>query len=184
MLLRDFLSSFLLFLHKYITLIIFSYHFVVVLVSDINSTAIMPNMFVVFIAFISLLHSVSSFSLPSSNIRRVGLYKKSSLFSSENDQRIEETDVIVVGSGFGGLCCAALTSKYNLNTICVEAHDTPGGVAHSFSRYNNKASTSKEESKIPFRFDSGPSLISGLSSKSTNPLRQVLDAIGVADDIE
>ena len=144
----------------------------------------MPNIFVVFIISISLLHGVSSFSLPSSNIRRVGLYKKSSLFSSENDQPIEETDVIVVGSGFGGLCCAALTSKYNLNTICVEAHDTPGGVAHSFSRYNNKASTSKEESKIPFRFDSGPSLISGLSSKSTNPLRQVLDAIGVADDIE
>jgi len=36
----------------------------------------------------------------------------------------------------------------------------------------------------PFTFGSGPSLLSGLSSKSTNPLRQVLDAIGTANEIE
>jgi len=90
----------------------------------------------------------------------------------------EEVDVVVIGSGFGGLSAAALSAKYGLKTICVEAHDTPGGVAHSFSRF------SKANPKIPFRFDSGPSLISGVSSKSTNPLRQVLDAIGTADDIE
>lgn len=99
----------------------------------------------------------------------------------KDDQTIEETDVIVIGSGFGGLSCAALTSKYKLKTICVEAHDTPGGVAHSFSRYNAKANANGE--RVPFRFDSGPSLISGLSSKSTNPLRQVLDAINVENDI-
>ena len=99
-----------------------------------------------------------------------------------DDGKIEETDIIVIGSGFGGLSCAALTSKYKLKTICVEAHDTPGGVAHSFSRYNSKANANGE--RVPFRFDSGPSLISGLSSKSTNPLRQVLDAIGVEDDID
>ena len=100
---------------------------------------------------------------------------------TKTEIKVEETDVVVIGSGFGGLSCAALTSKYNLETICVEAHDTPGGVAHSFSRYNAKATKDK---KIPFRFDSGPSLISGLSSKSTNPLRQVLDAVNVSDEIE
>ena len=89
----------------------------------------------------------------------------------------ETVDVIVVGAGIGGLSCGGLTSRYGLQTICVEAHDTPGGVAHSFSRYSS-AST-----KTPFKFDSGPSLITGLSKKSTNPLRQVLDALGVADDI-
>lgn len=90
----------------------------------------------------------------------------------------EEVEVVVIGSGFGGLSCAAMSAKYGRKTICVEAHDTAGGVAHSFSRY------SKIDSKVPFQFDSGPSLISGLSSKSTNPLRQVLDAIDTADDVE
>jgi phytoene dehydrogenase-like protein len=90
----------------------------------------------------------------------------------------EEVDVIVIGAGVGGLSCAALTSKYGLKTLCLEAHDTAGGCAHSFSRFS---SVSKE---TPFRFDSGPSLITGLSSKGTNPLRQVLDAIGTADDID
>lgn len=99
------------------------------------------------------------------------------LASTKTDADVEEVDVIVIGAGFGGLSCGALTSKYGFRTVCLEAHDTPGGVAHSFSRY------SKASKETPFQFDSGPSLITGLSSKSTNPLRQVLDAIGTADDI-
>jgi hypothetical protein len=95
--------------------------------------------------------------------------------SSTND---DEYDVIVIGAGVGGLSCAALCSKYGLKTLCLEAHDTAGGAAHSFSRYSSASKTT------PFRFDSGPSLITGLSSKGTNPLRQVLDAIGTADDID
>lgn len=97
---------------------------------------------------------------------------------ASGDLEEEEVDVIVVGAGIGGLSCGALTSKYGFKTLCLEAHDTPGGVAHSFSRYS---SASKSD---PFRFDSGPSLITGLSSMSTNPLRQVLDAVGMADEID
>jgi hypothetical protein len=96
----------------------------------------------------------------------------------EEQEEVETVDVIVVGSGVGGLSCAALTAKYGLSTVCVEAHDTPGGVAHSFSRYSSASKTT------PFRFDSGPSLITGLSKPSTNPLRQVLDALGTANDID
>jgi phytoene dehydrogenase-like protein len=90
---------------------------------------------------------------------------------------------VVIGAGVGGLSCAALTSKYGLETLCVEAHDTAGGCAHSFTRYTKNADT-KSATGRPFHFDSGPSLVSGLSSKSTNPLRQVLDAIGTADSVE
>jgi phytoene dehydrogenase-like protein len=90
----------------------------------------------------------------------------------------ETVDVIVIGAGIGGLSCAALTSKYGLSTLCLEAHDTAGGCAHSFTRFNPKASKT-----VPFTFDSGPSLVNGLSSKGTNPLRQVLDAVGTADEI-
>eukprot|EP00549_Striatella_unipunctata_P000806 CAMPEP_0118719052 /NCGR_PEP_ID=MMETSP0800-20121206/29192_1 /TAXON_ID=210618 ORGANISM="Striatella unipunctata, Strain CCMP2910" /NCGR_SAMPLE_ID=MMETSP0800 /ASSEMBLY_ACC=CAM_ASM_000638 /LENGTH=563 /DNA_ID=CAMNT_0006626241 /DNA_START=119 /DNA_END=1810 /DNA_ORIENTATION=+ len=58
-------------------------------------------------------------------------------------------------------------------------HDTAGGCAHSFERYSSASS------RDAFVFDSGPSLLSGMSGSdgsgsdgSTNPLRQVLDAIG------
>jgi phytoene dehydrogenase-like protein len=154
---------------------------------------------VVAIIFVTGLTNTQGFTIPHHNTYTTSTgtgtsstsSSSSSLFSSNNKHEIVETDVVVIGSGFGGLSCAALTSKYNLDTICVEAHDTPGGVAHSFSRYNNKATTAAataavaaEKKKVPFRFDSGPSLISGLSSKSTNPLRQVLDAINVQDEIE
>jgi phytoene dehydrogenase-like protein len=89
-----------------------------------------------------------------------------------------DVDVVVIGAGIGGLSCGALTSKYGLETLVVEAHDTAGGCAHSFRRF------SPASRDTPFQFDSGPSLISGLSAVGTNPLRQVLDAIGSSEDID
>lgn len=78
-----------------------------------------------------------------------------------------QTEVVVIGSGIGGLCCAALLAKYGFEVIVCESHSIAGGAAHAFERNG-------------FTFDSGPSLYSGLSySPSPNPLRQVLDAIGV-----
>lgn len=75
------------------------------------------------------------------------------------------TDVVVIGSGIGGLSCAALLAKYGFDVTVCESHAIPGGAAHGFERKG-------------FHFDSGPSLYSGLSDASANPLRQVLDAIG------
>ncbi len=78
----------------------------------------------------------------------------------------EVTDVVVIGSGIAGLSCAALLARYGFNVTVCESHSIPGGAAHAFERNG-------------FKFDSGPSLYSGLSySPSSNPLRQVLDAIG------
>ena len=77
-----------------------------------------------------------------------------------------ETEIVVVGSGIGGLCCAALLARYGYDVVVCESHSIAGGAAHGFEREG-------------FLFDSGPSLYSGLSSSpSPNPLRQVLDAIG------
>lgn len=79
------------------------------------------------------------------------------------------TDIVVIGSGIGGLCCAALLARYGFEVVVCESHSIPGGAAHAFTRNG-------------YKFDSGPSLHSGLSySPSTNPLRQVLDAI--AEDL-
>lgn len=78
----------------------------------------------------------------------------------------EQTDVVVIGSGIGGLSCSALLARYGFAVTVCESYATPGGAAHGFERNG-------------FKFDSGPSLYSGLSySPSANPLRQILDAIG------
>ncbi|MGF1482493.1 MAG: phytoene desaturase family protein [Cyanophyceae cyanobacterium] len=76
-----------------------------------------------------------------------------------------KTDVVIIGSGIGGLSCGALLARYGFDVTVCESYTRPGGAAHAFERNG-------------FKFDSGPSLHSGLSHRSANPLRQVLDAIG------
>jgi phytoene dehydrogenase-like protein len=74
-------------------------------------------------------------------------------------------DVVVIGSGIGGLSCAAILARYGFDVVVCESHTIAGGAAHAFEQGG-------------FRFDSGPSLYSGLSSRpSANPLRHVLDVI-------
>ncbi|AFZ13501.1 monooxygenase FAD-binding protein [Crinalium epipsammum PCC 9333] len=79
---------------------------------------------------------------------------------------MSNTEVVVIGSGIGGLSCAAILARYGIDVTVVESHSIAGGAAHAFERNG-------------YKFDSGPSLYSGLSyTPSPNPLRQVLDAIG------
>ncbi|CAL5377994.1 unnamed protein product [Camellia sinensis] len=73
-----------------------------------------------------------------------------------------EADVVVIGSGIAGLCCAGLLSRYQQDVLVLESHSLPGGAAHSFE-------------KKGYKFDSGPSLFSGFQSRGpqANPLAQV-----------
>mmetsp|Transcript_26822 Transcript_26822/g.58177 ORF Transcript_26822/g.58177 Transcript_26822/m.58177 type:complete len:593 (-) Transcript_26822:1596-3374(-) len=84
-------------------------------------------------------------------------------------------DVVVVGSGIGGLCAAAMSTLYGYKTAVFESHYAAGGCAHGF-----KARAKGIDGD--FCFDTGPSFFSGLNpdipAKASNPLRTVLDAIG------
>jgi all-trans-retinol 13,14-reductase len=58
-------------------------------------------------------------------------------------------DVIVIGSGMGGLACAAMLSKWGYRTLVLEHHSLVGGFYSSFSRSG-------------FRFNVGAMEITGL----------------------
>jgi len=93
-----------------------------------------------------------------------------STYRSATAKKEAITDVVIIGSGIGGLCCGAMLAHYGLTVTVCESHTLLGGAAHGFEREG-------------YHFDSGPSLYSGMSySPSPNPLRQVLDIIG--EDIE
>ena len=41
-------------------------------------------------------------------------------------------DVIIIGSGMGGLSCAASLSRFGLTVLVLEQHDVAGGGTHTF----------------------------------------------------
>ncbi|WP_216904593.1 NAD(P)/FAD-dependent oxidoreductase [Synechococcus sp. CCY 9618] len=95
-----------------------------------------------------------------------GRQSEANLHSIAAAEASVDADLIVVGSGLGGLCAAAIAARHGLQVLVLEAHTAPGGAAHGFRRG-------------PYHFESGPSLWSGLGRwPSTNPLAQVLRAVG------
>ena len=96
--------------------------------------------------------------------------------SSSNKSKTpsDSYDVIIVGSGIGGLSCASILAKYGYSVAVMESHYAAGGAAHGFK-------VRQKGIDGDFHFHTGPSFFAGLNptlpSKASNPLRTILDAI-------
>lgn len=80
-----------------------------------------------------------------------------------------EYDVIVIGTGIGGLICAAILSNAGMNVLCLEKNFNPGGYLTSFKRKG-------------FLFDSSVDCISGTSKNGL--FTRVIDKLGLKEEIE
>jgi phytoene dehydrogenase-like protein len=99
--------------------------------------------------------------------------------ASTKETETEIVDVAIVGAGIGGLCAGAiLNTLYGKKVGIYESHYLPGGCAHAFEH-----TVKIDEEKVSFTFDSGPTIVLGCSRIPYNPLRQVLNAVGVSEDV-
>jgi phytoene desaturase len=89
---------------------------------------------------------------------------------SRSESREEAYDVVVVGSGLGGLSAGALLAKAGKKVLVVERHDRPGGYAHSFRRKQ-------------YTFDSALHVVSGAESGAIGHalIDNLLRLLGVRD---
>jgi len=79
----------------------------------------------------------------------------------------DEYDVIIVGSGIGGLSCGAILSKRGYKVLVLEQHYQVGGYCSSFTRKG-------------FIFNSGVEDVSGLWERG--PITYLLRELGLKKD--
>jgi prolycopene isomerase len=96
--------------------------------------------------------------------------------SVRGDAGRDSYDVVVVGSGMGGLTAAALLARAGRSVLVVERHDRLGGYAHAFSRrgrYHFDSAVHMTPGGLPQPDGTGGGVVYGL-----------LRLLGVADDCQ
>jgi all-trans-retinol 13,14-reductase len=93
------------------------------------------------------------------DVRKNGFSKK------KLDKVLEEPiDAVIIGSGMGGLTCAAMLSRSGKRVLVLEQHDVAGGCTHTF-----------EDAGV--EFDTGVHYVGGkIWEKAPNGSRLILDA--------
>lgn len=75
-----------------------------------------------------------------------------------------DTDVVVIGSGLGGLACASILAKRGFKVVVLEQHDVAGGCTHTFEDGG-------------FEFDVGLHYIGGKLDQFASPLRRLWSVV-------
>ncbi len=79
-----------------------------------------------------------------------------------------DTDIIVIGSGAGGLAAALPLAQAGERVIVIEQHNVPGGLCHSFR-------------KNGYRFSPGIHYVGQIGEGGS--MRKIYEGLGVADDL-
>ncbi|MFN8472857.1 MAG: NAD(P)/FAD-dependent oxidoreductase [Anaerolineae bacterium] len=90
---------------------------------------------------------------------------------------MNEHDVIVVGSGIGGLTTAALLAQRGLKLLVLEQHYLPGGYCTSWERQVRRGDT-----RLRYVFDAGVHDVSGVYEGGN--VRHLLRTLGIENDID
>jgi prolycopene isomerase len=90
------------------------------------------------------------------------------------ESRRDRYDDVVVGSGIGGLSCAALLARAGRSVLVIERHDRVGGYSHAFRRGR-------------YLFDSAVHIVGGcepVAYEGGGLVHQLLSTLGVRDQVE
>jgi len=94
-----------------------------------------------------------------------------------------EHDVIVIGSGIGGLSAAALLAKRGLKVAVFEQHNQPGGFCTAWERQVRPPSTDTDTKELwTYIFDAGVHDFSGLGERGA--IRSLLKMLNIENAIE
>jgi len=89
---------------------------------------------------------------------------KTNIYTERKSKDLPVFDIVIVGSGLGGLTVASLLCRRGYSVCVLEQHDQAGGCLHTFAEKG-------------YEFDVGLHYIGGDVGNKWSPLRKAFDAV-------